>query len=65
MSEMQIKTTRGITSHWSEWTSSKHLQTTMLERVWRKGSLLGLLIGMQVDTATMEKSVEIPLKTGN
>ena len=25
--EMQIKTTRGITSNWSEWPSSKKLQT--------------------------------------
>ena len=24
---MQIKTTMGITSHWSEWPSSKNLQT--------------------------------------
>jgi len=37
----------------------------MLERVWRKGNLLTLLMGMQTGTATMENSVEIPLKTGN
>ena len=37
----------------------------MLERVWRKGNLLTLLVGMQTSTATMENSVEIPLKTGN
>ena len=37
----------------------------MLERVWRKGNLLTLLVGMQTNTATMENSVEIPLKTGN
>jgi len=37
----------------------------MLERVWRKGHPLTLLIGMQTSTATMENSVEIPLKTGN
>ena len=37
----------------------------MLERVWRKGNPLTLLLGMQTSTATMEKSVEIPLKTGN
>ena len=35
----------------------------MLERVWRKGNLLTLLVGMQTGTATMENSVEIPLKT--
>ena len=36
----------------------------MLERVWRKGNLLTLLVGMQTSTATMENSVETPLKTG-
>ena len=34
----------------------------MLERVWRKGNPLTLLVGMQTSTATMENSVEIPLK---
>ena len=37
----------------------------MLERAWRKGNPLTLLVGMQTSTATMENSVEIPLKTGN
>ena len=38
----------------------------MLERVWRKGNPLTLLVGMQTSTATMENSVEFPLKkTGN
>ena len=37
----------------------------MLERVWRKGNPLILLVGMQTSTATMENSVEIPQKTGN
>ena len=32
----------------------------MLERVWRKGNYLTLLVGMKTCTATMEKSVEIP-----
>ena len=36
----------------------------MLERVWRKGNPLALLVEMQTSTATMENSVEIPLKTG-
>ena len=31
----------------------------MLERVWRKGNPLTLLVGMQTGTATMENSVEI------
>ena len=36
----------------------------MLERVWRKGNALTLLVGMQTSAATMENSVEIPSKTG-
>ena len=34
----------------------------MLERVWRKGNPLTLLVGMQTSTATMENNVEISLK---
>ena len=34
----------------------------MLERMWRKGNLLALLVGMQIDTATRENSMEISLK---
>ena len=37
----------------------------MLERVWRKGNPLTLLMGMQTSIATMENSVEIPEKAGN
>ena len=37
----------------------------MLERVWRKGNPLTVLVGMQTSIATMENSVETPLKTGN
>ena len=37
----------------------------MLERVWRKGKSLTLLVGMQTSTAIMENSVKIPLKSGN
>ena len=33
----------------------------MLERVWRKGNPLTLLVGMQTSIATMENSVEIEL----
>ena len=36
----------------------------MLERVWRKGNPLTLLV-TQTNTATMENSVEIPLKNEN
>ena len=35
----------------------------ILERAWRKGNPLTLLVGMQASTATMENSVDIPLKT--
>ena len=37
----------------------------MLERVWRKGNLFTLLVGIQTSTATMENSVEIPFKIAN
>ena len=36
----------------------------MLERVWRKGNPLTLLVGMQISTATMEKSVGFLEKLG-
>jgi hypothetical protein len=32
----------------------------MLERVWRKGKAPALLVGMKIDTATMEDGMEIP-----
>ena len=31
--------------------------------MWKKGNPLTLLVGMQTSTATMENTVEIPLKT--
>ena len=34
----------------------------MLERVWRKGNLRTLLVGMQAGAATTEKSMEAPQK---
>ena len=40
----------------------------MPERVWRKGNLFTLLVGMYIDTAilfTMENSMKILLKTRN
>ena len=33
--------------------------------MWRKGNPLTLLVGMQTSTATMENSLEIPLKIAN
>ena len=35
----------------------------MLERVWRKGNPLTLLVGMQTSTAAMENNVEISEKS--
>jgi hypothetical protein len=32
----------------------------MLERVWKKGNPLAMLMRMQIDMVTMEKSMEIP-----
>ena len=37
----------------------------MLESVWRKGNPLSLLVGMSIDTATLEDGMEISLKTRN
>ena len=37
----------------------------MLDRVWRKGNPLTLLVGMQIGTTTMENSTEVPQKTKN
>ena len=37
----------------------------MLERVWRKGNPPTLLLEMWIGTATLENSVEGPLKTEN
>ena len=56
--EMQIKTTMRYHSHQSEWPSSKNLQST--KRVWRKGNPRALLVGMEIDSATMENSMEVP-----
>ena len=32
----------------------------MLKKVWRKGNPLALLVGMQIDTATTENSMDSP-----
>ena len=34
----------------------------MLGRLWRKGYLFALLVGLQIGAATMENSVEVPKK---
>ena len=38
----------------------KSTNNKTLERVWRKGNTLALLVGMYTDTATVEDSMEIP-----
>ena len=38
----------------------KSTNNKLLEKVWRKGNTLELLVGMSVDTVTMEDDVEIP-----
>ena len=37
----------------------------MLERMWRNGNPLALLVGMQTGIATLENSVEVPQKIKN
>ena len=37
----------------------------MLERMWRNGKLLALLVGMQIGAAALEDSVEVPQKIKN
>ena len=59
--EMQIKTT--VRYHPTPVRIADHqniYKQEMLERLQRKGNPLALLVGMQVDTVTVENSVEIP-----
>ena len=37
----------------------------MLERMWRNGNPLALLVGMQIGAVTLENSVEVPQKIKN
>ena len=55
----------GTIARQSGWLLSNVYKQQMLERVWRKGNSLTLLVGMRTSTATMENSVEISQKTGN
>ena len=60
---MQIKTRCDITSHLTEWLSSKRLQTTNVdENMEIKGTLL---LGMQFCAPTVENSVYVAQKTKN
>ena len=59
--EMQIKTT--MRYHFTPVRMAviqKSTSNKLLERVWRKGNPLTLLVGTQTSTATTENSVEIP-----
>ena len=57
--EMQIKTTVDITSHWSEWPSSKSLQTINAGEGVEKREHSRTLEAMDIDRATMEDGMEI------
>ena len=52
--EMQIKPT--ISPH----TGQNGHHQKVLEKVWTKANTLALLVGMLIDTATMEDGMEIP-----
>ena len=52
--EIQIKTTMRYHLIPFRMAIIKNLQTVMLERVWRKGNPLALLVSMYIDTASME-----------
>ena len=53
-----------ITSHQSECPSSK-IQKEKQERLWRKVNSLGLWVQIKIAKATVENSLEVPLKTEN
>ena len=54
-----------ITSHWSEWPSSKNLQSINAGESLEKGNPLVLLVGVEIDTSAMDNSMKIILKTRN
>ena len=58
---MQIKTTGGLTSHWSEWLLSKILQTSNAgEGEDKKGNPPTLFVGMKIGPTTVDNSREVP-----
>ena len=64
--EMQIKTT--MKYHFKPVRMAiinKSTDKKMLERVWRKGNLPTLLVGMQIGITTLENNIEGPQKTKN
>ena len=60
----KLKPQWDITSHLSEWPSSVN-QKQVLVRMWRKGNLHALLVGMQTGAATVENSTELHQKIKN
>ena len=54
-----------VPSHTSQSGQHKQIHKQMLERMWRKGNPCALLVGMQTGEATVENSMEFPLKTKN
>ena len=60
--EMQIKTTMRyhLTPVKTEWLSSKRLQTINTREGLEKGNPPMLLVGMDIGTATIENSMDIP-----
>ena len=64
--ETQIKTTMKLSPHTGQNEHhQKSLQTINAGEGVEKRNTLALLVGMHTDTATMENSMEIPLKTRN
>ena len=59
--EMQIETIMMLhLTEWSEWPASKNPEKINAGEGVEKGNPLALLVGMQIDTATMDNSKEIP-----
>ena len=63
--EMPIKTNE-IPSHTCQNGCHQHInKQQVLPRVWRKGNIFALLVGMQIEAATVERSMEITQKNKN